>query len=282
MDRYGLEQIAAAISYIEAHLGERLDLSAVAGAAGYSRYYLHRQFTGAVGMTPHDYIRRRRLTEAARLLAGSDRPVLEIALSSGWESQQAFASVFRAFYKQTPGQYRKNGIFYPLQLGFTLNMAPSIPGANGWIAACAVPADIPDWMNFAGLVIGGLPGFAARQHREQLEYCIARRQAVLIRDGTVIAGAAGFSVQTGEISFLSVHPQYLRRGVDGALLRFILARLPAGQEVSITTFREGDRADTGQRAEYERLGFAGAELLTEFGYPTQRLVLPPERRRHAE
>ena len=51
----------------------------------------------------------------------------------------------------------------------------------------------------------------------------------------------------------------------------------AGRPVSITTFREGDKADTGQRAEYKRLGFAESELLTEFGYPTQRLILPPER-----
>lgn len=47
-----------------------------------------------------------------------------------------------------------------------------------------------------------------------------------------------------------------------------------GRELSITTFRQGDKADTGQRAEYKRLGFAEAELLIEFGYPTQRLILP--------
>jgi len=41
---------------------------------------------------------------------------------------------------------------------------------------------------------------------------------------------------------------------------------------SITTFREGDRADTGQRAEYMGLGFVEADFLTEFGYPTQKLV----------
>ena len=51
----------------------------------------------------------------------------------------------------------------------------------------------------------------------------------------------------------------------------------AGREISITTFREGVKADTGQRAAYKRLGFAESELLTEFGYPTQRLILQPKR-----
>ena len=43
--------------------------------------------------------------------------------------------------------------------------------------------------------------------------------------------------------------------------------------MTITTYREGDKADTGQRQEIKKLGFAEAELLVEFGYPTQRFVL---------
>lgn len=42
--------------------------------------------------------------------------------------------------------------------------------------------------------------------------------------------------------------------------------------VSITTFREGDKADLG----YRKLGFAEADLLIEFGCPTQKLTLQKE------
>ena len=48
------------------------------------------------------------------------------------------------------------------------------------------------------------------------------------------------------------------------------------QSISITTFRKGDKADPGYRAVYQALGFAEAELLVEYGYPTQRFVM----RRH--
>jgi hypothetical protein len=48
------------------------------------------------------------------------------------------------------------------------------------------------------------------------------------------------------------------------------------REISITTFREGDNADTGYREALKRLGFAERELLIEFGYPTQRFVLATE------
>jgi len=41
----------------------------------------------------------------------------------------------------------------------------------------------------------------------------------------------------------------------------------------MTTYREGDKADTGYRNMLKQLGFAERELLVEFGYPTQRFVL---------
>ena len=52
-----------------------------------------------------------------------------------------------------------------------------------------------------------------------------------------------------------------------------MGELLVNREISITTYREGDRADTGQRREIKGLGFAEAELLVEYGYPTQRFVL---------
>ena len=45
----------------------------------------------------------------------------------------------------------------------------------------------------------------------------------------------------------------------------------------MTTFREGDKADTGYRELLKHLGFAERELLMEFGYPTQRFVLSAKR-----
>ena len=43
----------------------------------------------------------------------------------------------------------------------------------------------------------------------------------------------------------------------------------------ISPFLEGDKADTGYREKLKQMGFAERELLTEFGYPTQRFVYVP-------
>lgn len=276
MNSHTVEQIAAVISYLEAHLDERLDLDMAAKAAGYSKYHLHRMFTETVGITPHDYIRRRRLTEAARRLVFSEEPMIDIALAAGYESRQAFTSVFKSMYKKTPLEYRQNGTYYPLQLAFSLNRHPTAPDAAAWEISYAAPDDIPGWMRFITLVIDGFPCLEESSHLEQVKRYAGRRQALVMRDGSEIIGAAAFSRRAGSIDFLAVHPQYRRCGASRALLDFMTRKPLAGREISIITFREGDKADTGQREEYRRLGFAGAELLTEFGYPAQRLILPPK------
>lgn len=273
MDAHQLEYIAWAIAYIEAHLTEKLDLDAVAKAVGYSKYHLHRTFTATVGLTPHAYLQRRQLTEAAKLLVFSRRSILDIALTAGYESQQSFTSIFKSMYKQTPLEYRQSKVFYPLQLEFVLKRDPSpLCAAPGQIAYAA-SEDIPDWMDFLSLVVDGFPRLDPAEHLEQVKGYVQRRQALILRDGGTIIGAAAFSPQTGSVDFLAAHPQYRHCGVERAFLDFLLSGPLAGREVSITTFRQGDKADTGQRETYRRLGFAESELLTEFGYPTQRLIL---------
>lgn len=90
MENKTVVSIETVIDYIEANLDGKLDLETVAEAVHYSKYHLHRMFTSTVGMTIHDYVQRRQLTEAAKLLAFSDRPIIEVTFICGYESQQAF------------------------------------------------------------------------------------------------------------------------------------------------------------------------------------------------
>ena len=77
-------------------------------------------------------------------------------------------------------------------------------------------------------------------------------------------------------SSAGIHPQYRNRGLQKLFLDMLLNELLPGQEVAMTTYREGDKADTGYRSLLKQLGFAERELLIEFGYPTQRFVYSPE------
>ena len=280
-----IAQIISVIDYIESHLSEKLDLEIISGAMHYSKYHLHRMFTAAVGLTLHDYIQRRRLTEAAKLLVFSEQPILDIALKSGYESQQAFSNIFTAMYKTSPGKYREYEKFYPLQLKF--NFGGNYPmlnskEASNWNVTFAAENDIPCWMELVRLVIDGFPHLHADEYEAVLRQKIRAKQALILKDGNSAVGAMLFSYQTGAIDFMGVHPLYRKKGIPKAFLEKVMTELLNGKEISITTFREGDKADTGHRREIQDLGFAEAELLIEFGYPTQRFVLNREEQNHGK
>lgn len=112
--------INAAISYIEDNLQENLSLDDIEKKLNYSKFYINRLFVKKVGCTMHKYIQVRRLTEAARHLAETDKPIIEIAFEAHYNSQQAFTAAFQQIYLCTPKAYRKNGIFYPMQTRITM------------------------------------------------------------------------------------------------------------------------------------------------------------------
>lgn len=275
-----IEIVAASIHYIEEHLTEKLDLEMVANAVHYSKYHLHRMFTSTVGFTIHDYLQRRRLTEAAKLLVFSDRAVLDIAIEAGYESQQAFTNIFTAMYKMPPGKYRENEKFYPLQLKFHLEGSCHMVKTEKnkpWNITFATEADIPCWMNLVRLVIDGFPYLDEEEYIKVLKERISTKQALILKDGEAAVGIMLFSCENGSIDFMGTHPLYKKRGIPKAFLDKVMKEFLRGKEVSITTFREGDKADTGHRKEIQGLGFAEAELLVEYGYPTQRFVLSDDK-----
>ncbi|WMJ82675.1 GNAT family N-acetyltransferase [Oscillospiraceae bacterium LTW-04] len=271
--------VTEVINYIEEHLADKLNLEMVSKAVHYSKYYIHRIFSETVGLSIHDYVQRRQLTEAAKLLVFSDKPIIEIALIAGYESQQAFTAIFKAMYKKSPNQYREAEEFYPLQLRYILNEEPTkIKAEINWITDITIATinDVQQWMDFVYLVIDGFPCLNEDEYIESLKKAILKKQALLLKDKDIVIGAMVLNVDTGSIDFLGVHPQYRKNGIAKAFLQKAFNELLKDTSISITTFREGDKADPGYRDVFKKLGFAEAELLVEFGYPTQKFTLQKE------
>lgn len=153
MGNQSVISIEAVIDYIESHLDGKLELETVAEAVHYSKYHLHRLFTETVGMTIHDYVQRRQLTEAAKLLVFSDKPIIEIAFICGYESQQSFSLAFKAMYKSPPAEYREERSFYPLQLRFILHRRTTAMEFTIQDIRLAEKKDIVDWMNLMRLAL---------------------------------------------------------------------------------------------------------------------------------
>lgn len=274
-----VSSIETVIDYIESHLDGKLELEAVSKAIHYSKYHLHRMFSDTVGMTIHDYVVRRQLTEAAKFLVFTEKPIIEISLICGYESQQAFTAAFKCMYKMPPAEYRDSGSFYPLQLRFCLHHKVCPTRLSTSDIRFAETTDILEWMKLVHLVIDGYPHLYEPAYLQNLQDCIYEKRALVFEKERSMIGVMAFSYSTSSIEFMGIHPQYRNSGIQKMFLDKLIEEYLPGSEISTTTYREHDKADTGYRIELKQLGFAERELLVEFGYPTQRFVLPPINRR---
>lgn len=95
-----------ALQYIEDNLTRDYTLEEVAEAANYSMFYFHRLFTSHFNETLAGYIRKRRLSEAARVLLNTSTPIARLARLYGFKSQEAFTRAFLRYHQTTPGRMR--------------------------------------------------------------------------------------------------------------------------------------------------------------------------------
>ena len=95
------------LDHIDRHLDEGLDLDALAAVAHFSQFHFNRLFAAWMGETLGEYLRRRRLEEAAVRLAGDPGvAVTSIALAVGFGSLEAFARAFKRRFNCTPSQWQ--------------------------------------------------------------------------------------------------------------------------------------------------------------------------------
>jgi AraC family transcriptional regulator len=120
-----------ALWYIETHFSAGLALGDVAIAAGVSPFHLTRVFQAATGWPVVRYLRARRLSEAARELAGGAPDILEVALSAGYGSHEAFTRAFREQFGHTPEEVRQRGSLNGLPVVEAMRvMQEPVPGAQ--------------------------------------------------------------------------------------------------------------------------------------------------------
>ncbi len=104
-----LKQVQPVVAYAARHLDEDLSLAALADQAGLSAFHLHRVFAAVAGETPKQFTLRLRLDRAAAMLLTGGDSVLNVALSCGFQSHEAFTRAFRKRFGLAPSAYRARG-----------------------------------------------------------------------------------------------------------------------------------------------------------------------------
>ena len=102
-----IKTINDAIGYMEEHLTDRITLEDIAGNVNLSVFHFHRAFTMLTEMSPTDYLRKRRLSQAGAELVNGDEKVIDIALKYGYETPESFTKAFTRYHGVSPMQAKK-------------------------------------------------------------------------------------------------------------------------------------------------------------------------------
>ena len=94
------------ISYIEDNLSQSLSLSLLAEIVHMNPFYFSTYFKKYTSMSPSQYVLNARIGRAKKMLAETDKNILDIALLCGFNSTANFNKAFKKSVGMTPSEYR--------------------------------------------------------------------------------------------------------------------------------------------------------------------------------
>lgn len=103
-----LNKLKTILKYVEEHYTDTITIEEMAALTYYSKSHFMKFFKTHMGTGFIEYLNDYRLTMAARLLASTNKTVLEIAVGTGFDNLSYFNRLFKRKYHLTPVQYRKS------------------------------------------------------------------------------------------------------------------------------------------------------------------------------
>ena len=114
------------IWHIEVHLDAPLTLTELSQCCAVNAHHMCRAFQLTTGMSIMAYVRARRLSRAARVLAGGEADILTTALEAGYGSHEAFTRAFTAYLGTLPRTVKQSRDLSNLTLMEPLEMDKSM------------------------------------------------------------------------------------------------------------------------------------------------------------
>jgi AraC family transcriptional regulator len=98
---------ARVAEFVDARLATSISLADLAGVVGGSLFHFARAFKNSVGVTPYQFVIRRRIERARTLLAGTDLRIDEVAARCGFNDAMHLSKTFVRLVGRTPSRYRR-------------------------------------------------------------------------------------------------------------------------------------------------------------------------------
>lgn len=99
------------LNYIEDNLDETIEFDEIEKIAGVTEYHFRRIFSFVSGMPLNEYIRYRRLSNAAFELQNKEISVTEMAFKYGYNSVDGFSRAFKEWCNISPSEISKTTQF---------------------------------------------------------------------------------------------------------------------------------------------------------------------------
>ncbi|QHI68690.1 helix-turn-helix domain-containing protein [Tichowtungia aerotolerans] len=100
-------QLGKALSYLEKHFMEEVQIENLAKISGMSRRSFFRAFSEVTGQTPLAYLMRLRIMKAVEMLEMTDKNITETAFDCGFQDSNYFSRQFKKIMGHTPSDFQK-------------------------------------------------------------------------------------------------------------------------------------------------------------------------------
>lgn len=98
--------VEQAIDYIRRNVRSNVKVNDIAAYIGIDRSYLTNVFKSVTGVSPQEYLVHYRMEQAEQLLGQTDKKILEVAESVGYNDAMTFSRAFRKYKGVSPTEFR--------------------------------------------------------------------------------------------------------------------------------------------------------------------------------
>lgn len=280
-----LKTVQPVLAYAAGHLDEDVSLAALARQAGLSEFHLHRVFSATAGETPKQFTLRLRLDRAAVMLLTAGDSVLNVALSCGFQSHEAFCRAFRRRFGMTPSAYRERGFASGADASQAAEHAAVISSVGPCLRLLRIQED-------GRLQKNDMPYSITKKEIAPQPVLVVRRRVKPSEVAAVLAEVLGHVFQHAQRNGMALAGQPLTRYLEwGPGLWTIEAGMPItahvaappDADVRADTLPGGSVATTTHAGTYDKLSEAHAavqqwieaEGLTAAGAPWECYVTDP-------
>ena len=184
-----VKRMNSVLDYIEDNLDGEISDDKIAMLSANSKGMFQRIFTMITDMPLSEYIRKRRLTQAADDIHNTDAKIIDTAIKYGYNSATAFTTAFKSFHGITPSEAKIQNIELQSFRRFTFNPNLTITGGNNIMQYRIIDLDetIYFWLRSDYHILSNLLRGKMNNLWKGAEICNENAKAMLklFEDGTI-------------------------------------------------------------------------------------------------